>query len=47
MESKVAPICKGDNHYSNINNIYIMINGTLMLIIEVWKLYGTTNVFHS
>ena len=38
---------KKDNHNSNINHIYKMFKGTLMLITYIWKWDGTTNYFHN
>ena len=46
MESNVAQKFKIENNYSNINNIYTLIKGTLMLITEVSKCDKTTNYFH-
>ena len=45
MESKVAQKCKIDNEYSNINNLSIMFKITMMIITEVWKWDGTTNLY--
>ena len=35
MDSKVAQKYKIDNHYSNINHVYTMFKGDIMLITEV------------
>ena len=37
MGSKVEQKYKIVNHYSNINHVYTILKGTLMLIKEVWK----------
>ena len=37
MEPKVAQKYKIENKYANINNVYTMFKGTLMLIPEVRK----------
>ena len=47
MDSNVAPKLKVENHYLNINHMYTIFKGTLMLIIEVQKCDGTTNIFHN
>ena len=31
MDSMVAPECKRDNYYSNINHVYIMFKGKMIL----------------
>ena len=46
MDSKVAQKWKGGNNYSNINHVYTMFKGKLMLITEVWK-WDVPNVFPS
>ena len=46
MYSNLAQKFKRDNHYSNINNLYTMFKGTLILITEVWKWDGTINFFY-
>ena len=43
MYSKVFQICKIENEYSNINRVYTMFKGTMILIIEVWKRDGKIN----
>ena len=37
---------KIDNHYSNINHVYTIFKGTLVLITEVRRCDGITNCFH-
>ena len=46
MESKVTQKFKRENDYSNINHVFTISKGTLMLITKVFKYNGTTNCFH-
>ena len=49
MDSKVTQKFKRENHYLNINNVYTIFKGTLMLITEVWKSspYGSKRILRN
>ena len=47
MDSKLSQSFKKESNDSNINNLYTMFKGTIMLITEVWNWDATTKFFHN